>query len=59
MLTREKKISLQKYKVELQNKLSDKTVPKKHTNRPKAYFEYLTKELQNVISTLDKDVVGG
>lgn len=52
-MSKEKIQSLSKYSSELKSKLSDKTVPEKHKNRPVAYKRFLENELAAVTSKID------
>lgn len=52
-MTKEKIASLTKYQTQLRDKLSDKTIPAKHINRPENYKKFLTNELRLVTLTIE------
>lgn len=57
MISKEKLISLSKYRDSLKDKLKDPTVPEKHKNRHAQYRQYLTNELAAAEATLEKGKV--
>ena len=51
-------IRLTSYQNQLKNRLSDKTVPAKHTSRPKEYRQFLERELHQVSHKIEALKVG-
>ncbi len=57
-MTKDKKISLQKYVLDLTNKLSAPT-PAKHKDHPETYKNFLRREISIVSKQLEEERMGG
>lgn len=58
-MTREKRISLEKYVVEMTGKLNA-PVPEKHKNNPTTYMNFVKRELSQTIRKLEEEkLLGG
>lgn len=54
-MTKEKKLSLEKYKTDLTDKLKSGFVGAKHTNHPESYKNFLKNELRLVTAKLEEE----
>lgn len=52
-MTRQKLVNLNKYLIDLKNRLEAPT-PSKHEGHPESYKQYLKREIQTVESTLEQ-----
>lgn len=58
-MSKEKLQKLNKYAEGLKSKLSDRTLPEKHKNRPEQYKQFLERELSTVNSKIEAMKISG